>query len=317
MRRALLLFILCVQGLANGQSVTVSFDQQVSPAPHPGATLRLDDLPLERSHADIRLAIRQEAQFGVTVHYRARVAQVGNLVVSGAAHAGTSGRYTTALWARGVVGPVALRTRLAVSDGLEPLGPVAPSPLPPLLELGEGPLLFSADLGGIYRLGREALLDGDVTVALRGGSIGGGFDLEYRRLRVSGLDDITYHLGAFVTPGATGWSTQAGFGYQLNRRRAPSWQVVAWLGASGEGLRPGLQVAGANEYGFGRFALQLSALPFSVRGWPYDLQVSLLRPVAREGSVEFLARIGVDSAHALQLGGRVSLETPLGGSRAN
>jgi hypothetical protein len=261
--------------------------------------------------AGLRLAAGDELELGLRLREAGSLATVGNLVFELAADGSTGDRYALAMGARGVLGPLALRLRGSVSDGDEPLAPLPENYFGPLPRLGPGPALLGLEVGGIYRVSRRVIVDAAPALFLRSGELGGRLTGEVRLIRAVGDDDLSFLLHAFGEPGLARATSAVGLGYNLNRRRAPSWSASAWFGWNGGTPLPGLRLKGSDRLADGRATVELALEPYRLDAWPYRALVGFDRDLG-SGELRLGLDAGLEPSSGWRLAARVGYRVPKG-----
>lgn len=291
-RACILLCLALLLPLALGQTVEFA----VAHPPDELGNRRLEvvfaDVPEPKGSVGLRVAAGDELELGLRFRRSASVATIGNIITTLATDASSGGRYAVALSSRGVLGPAALRLRASLSDGGEPLAPIAEGSLPPLPVLGFGPPLVGLEGGASYRPSRGLIVDVAPGLFLREASVAGRLAGEVRLVRAAGDDDISFLLHAFMEPGLKRGSAALGLGYKLNRRRAPAWLVSAWLGLGPAGVSPGVRLAGSERLEEGQLDLAAALEPYRVDAWPYRLELGYQHQLG-PGSLRFAAQAGL------------------------
>lgn len=170
--------------------------------------------------------------------------------------------------ARGVLGPVALRAALTLF-GAEP----------GLFRPAEGASderpRFGAQAAGIElavsgRPSRNLVLEGAPSLYLTGGAAALRFEALLRVLRAVGSSELRFMAHGFLTPGFEEGAAAVGAGVGFRRRSQPDVELMATLGVSPAGLKPGVKLTFGQVFGDLRVAGS-AALE------PYRLDVPALR----------------------------------------
>jgi hypothetical protein len=315
MRRVILLAALltCLLQVAQGQSVEFAVAYPPEEAGSPGLRVAFEGMPSAAATgqrtASLRLSLGDELALGVRLRQAGSLASIGSVVTTLAADGSTGGRHQLALSGRGSVGPLALRVRGSVSDGIEPLWPLNERSFTPLPLLGAGPPLFGLELGGAYRVSRQLIVDAAPGLFLRGGRLGARLDGEVRLVRAVGGDDLSLLLHAFAEPGFARAAGALGAGYTVNRRRAPSWTLAALVGWGPAGLLPGARVEGAERLAAGGLRLSMALEPYRLDTWPYRLELGYEHQLG-VGELVLVAQAGLEPDSGWQLGGRAGYRLP-------
>ncbi|HEX7004525.1 MAG TPA: hypothetical protein VF168_10110 [Trueperaceae bacterium] len=282
------------------------------PAPEAGnrrVEVVFADVPVGDNSAGLRLAYGDELGLGVRMRQAGSLATIGNLIASLAADANSAGRFAVAFTARGVLGPAAVRLRASVYDGGPPLAPLAEGDFSELPLLGQGPAVMGLEAGVSYRVSRALIVDVAPGVYLRSGELGLSLTGEARLVRLHGSNDLSLLLSSFTQPGFDRTTLALGAAYTINRRRAPSWELAAWLGLGPDGLAPGAVLHGGERFGAGELDLLAAAEPYRIDAWPYRLQLGYERDVG-VGDLEVGAMAGLEPRSGWRAGGRLAYRIP-------
>ena len=242
---------------------------------------RLAASRIAREHAGARDGA--VAAFGVGAAWRRATTfgPLGNVLVEGGSSLGWIGtdgdplRLRSWLGARGTVANVALT--LAAEAGNAAPGQVDPGRPPPPDAAGQNALRdldalrarFDTPAGSwdaglrlalAYRLDRDVTLDADAVARSLGGASWLSGQVALRRARLDG--DVDGWLALQGETYAGDVSLAVGVGVFHAPRRAPTSWLRVWLGASPDGVRPGLEGRWSGRVAIGDVRLQASWRPW-------------------------------------------------------
>lgn len=303
------LAVAALTSVAHGQAVEFALDYPATEAIGPRLEVLFEDVPRNGGKVGLRLAAGDGVELGLRLRQAETVATVGNIISVLAADASTTGRFGVASTTRGVLGPAAVRIRASVSDGKEPLAPVAEGAFGPLPLLPVGGTLFGLEAGFDYRVSRRLIIGVAPGMFLLDGKIGGRFEGEARFLRAVSRNDLTLLANAFADPGSGRFSAALGLGYTVNRRRAPSWTAAALFGWGPNGPSPGGRISGSERLGDGTFDLSLSLEPYRLDWWPYRIEAGY-RHELEYGELRAQATAGLEPLSGWRAGARVGYRLP-------
>lgn len=306
---ASLLITLTLLPSALGQTMEFAVDYPAAEATNPRLALLFEDVPRDGGKVGLRVAAGDGLELGLRLRQAGSVATVGNIVSVLAADASSTGRFAVASTTRGVLGPAAVRIRASVSDGGEPLAPVAEGAFGPLPLLSGRGALLGLEAGLDYRVSRRLIVGVAPGMFLQNGQIGGRFNGEARFVRAVSGNDLTLLTYAFAEPGSGRLTASLGLAYTVNRRRAPSWTAAALLGWGPDGPLPGLRVSGSERLEDGSFDLSLALEPYRLDWWPYRFEAGYRHEIAH-GELRAAVTAGLEPGSGWKAGGRVGYRLP-------
>jgi len=273
MRRFALLWILLTA--PHAQAADASFS--VTPS---GVAMVVHDQRLARGSLDLGLGVTARGPQGA-LYYRdtAQASLLGNLVWEvRAGHDAAGTRLASGL--RGVLGPVALRSQLAVGNRQ----PGSPWPLldgahPPLpgsaAALGWG---FDGELDATWRINRAWSIGLNPRLEYRSPSWAGGLSANIRRSGIA--PDFDLSLQAVVQPPRAAATALLGVTLHHVPRRAPAAEAGVWLAAGGWGVHGRLARRDAGKL----WQLQ-GALGLGPSGTPSDYLTATIEVPALQGTL--------------------------------
>jgi hypothetical protein len=237
--------------------------------------LRLENLELRDTKINVRLALQQAVEFGVTMHQTSSFGPVGNIALQGQADVASSGDYQLALHADGVLGSVAANLGGQIFNSLPGDFSIAEAfdDMRPRFSKGS-----SLNLGVSYRLSRTQVISANPAIYFVDQGFAASLDADYKIYKLFDPNDATFLLGLYTSPVGHSYAT-LGFQFDLNQKNLPSITAAGYLSLGSQGLLPGVTASLSQKLKStdAKLGLTLGLEPYRSDFVPYYLTAFYLR----------------------------------------
>lgn len=234
--------------------------------------VKLENLDLNDTKIDLRLALQESLEFGVTLRQTTSFGPVGNVALVGQADFSSNGHYQLSLAAEGVIASVAANLGVHLFKAFPGNFDMTEAfeTTRPRFKQGWG-----FDIGANYRLSRNEVIGASPAVYFFDEGFAATFEANYKIYKLFEPHDGTFLFQGYLSPAGHSYGA-VGFQFDLNDKTLPSLAASAYLSLGQQGFLPGFKASLSQSFksSNGKLELNLGLEPYRKDFLPYYFQAS-------------------------------------------